>query len=177
MKKLVAVLAAAALLVTAAAPPAFAGYRYKQRGFGPGSSYYGGHNYKYRPYTRYGSSYYGGHNYKYRPYTRHGYGYQYKRRHHGNYYGYYYGHGDAAVVLGVLAGAVVLGALLAQPSPAPAYAPYPARRQPALGNCLQTPGTGSWYGRPARFTGTMCYDPAGQAYVIPGSERFIGYLR
>ncbi len=159
MKKLVAALAAAALLLTTAAPPAFAGYRYQQRGFGHGYSNYGGHYYKYRPYYRYG------------------YGHRYKRRHHGYNYGYYYGHGDAAVVLGVLAGAVVLGALLAQPSPAPAYAPYPVRRQPALGNCLATTGTGTWYGRPARFTGTMCYDPAGRAYILPGSERFIGYLR
>ena len=23
----------------------------------------------------------------------------------------------------------------------------------------------------------MCYDPAGRAYVLPGSERFVGYLR
>ena len=31
--------------------------------------------------------------------------------------------------------------------------------------------------RSARFSGTMCYDPAGRAYVLPGSERFVGYLR
>ncbi|MEE8499236.1 MAG: hypothetical protein V3S27_01585, partial [Kiloniellales bacterium] len=134
---------------------------------------YGGHYYKYRPYYRHGSSYYGGHNYKYRPYYRYGYGHQYKRRHHGYYYG------DAAVVLGVLAGAVVLGALLSQPSPAPAYAPAVPRNPSGapLGNCLATTGTGTWYGRPARFTGTMCYDPAGRAYVLPGSERFLRYLR
>ena len=157
MKKLVAALAAAALLVTVAAPPAFAGTRYQQHGYGHGYSDYGGHYDKYRPYTRYG------------------YGHRYKPRHHG----YYSFHGDAAVVLGVLAGAVVLGALLSQPSPAPAYAPAVPRSPSGAprGNCLATTGTGTWYGRPAQFTGTMCYDPSGRAYVIPGSERFIGYLR
>ena len=153
MKKLIAVLAAAALLVTAAVPSVVAGTRYGHSG------YYG----------------HGGHYYNYRPYYRCGYGSHYKYRRHG--YGRVGIHGDAAVVVGVLAGAVVLGALLSQPSPAPAYAPYPTSRQPALGNCLQTTGTGTWYGRPARFTGTRCYDPAGGAYVLPGSERFIGYLR
>ncbi len=159
MKKLIAVLAAAALLVSAAAAPAFAGTRYKNHGFGHGYSYYGGHYYKYRPYYRYG---YGRH-YGYR---RHGYG------HIG-----FYGHGDAAVVLGVLAGAVVLGALLSQPRPV--YARPAVLRSPsgaALGNCVQTLGTGTWNGRPARFAGTLCTDPAGQAYVVNDSVRFLMYL-
>ncbi len=159
MKKLVAALAVAALLLTGAAPPAFAGYRYKQHGFGDGYSKYGGHYYKYRPYYRYG------------------YGHRYNYRHYG-YGGSYYFHGDGAVVLGVLAGAVVLGALLSRPAPAPARAPV--LRSPTgapLGGCLRTTGTGTWYGRPAQFSGTMCYDPAGRAYVLPGSERFVGYLR
>ena len=160
MKKLIAVLAAAALLVTAAAPPVFAGYRYKHHGYRA----YGGHYYNYRPYYRYGyGSHYG--------YRGHGYG------HVG-----FYGHGDAAVVFGVLAGAVVLGALLSQPRPVYAR-PAPARaavlRSPsgaALGNCVQTMGTGTWNGRPARFAGTLCSDPAGQNYVVNDSVRFLMYL-
>ncbi len=159
MKKLIAVLAAAALLVSAAAPPVFAGTRYKHRGFGQGYSHYGGHYYKYRPYYRYGY----GHRYKYR---RHGYG------HTG-----FYGHGDAAVVLGVLAGAVVLGALLSQPRPVsarPAVLRSPSGA--ALGNCLATTGTGIWNGRPARFAGTLCTDPAGRGYVVNDSVRFLMYL-
>ena len=148
MKKLIAALAAAALLVSAAAPSAFAGTRYRHYGY----SGYGGHYYNYRPYYRYG---------------------------YGRHYGYrYYGHGDAAVVLGVLAGAVVLGALLSQPKPAPAYAPAVPRSPSGavLGNCAQTTGTGTWNGRPARFAGTLCTDPAGQAYVVNDSVRFLNYL-
>ncbi len=82
------------------------------------------------------------------------------------------------MVLGVLAGAVVLGSLLSHPAPAPAR-PAVLRSSSGvpLGGCLQTTGTGAWYGRPAQFSGTMCYDPAGRAYVLPGSERFVGYLR
>ena len=156
MKKLIAVLAAAALLVTAAAPPAFAGTRYKHSG-------YQGH---------------GGHYYKYRPYHRYGYGRHYKYRRHG--YGHigFHGHGDAAVVLGVLAGAVVLGALLSQPRPAPAYAPAVPRSPSGapLGNCLATTGTGTWNGRPARFAGSLCTDPAGRSYVVNDSVRFLMYL-
>ncbi len=151
VKKLVAVLAAAALLVSAVAPSAFAGSRYRHHG------YYG----------------HGGHYYQYRPYYRHGYGYG----HIG-----FYGHGDAAVVVGVLAGAVVLGALLSQPRPVyarPVYAGPPVLRSPsgaALGNCVQTMGTGTWNGRPARFAGTRCTDPAGQSYVVNDSVRFLMYL-
>ncbi len=164
MKKLIAVLAAAALLVTAAAPPVFAGTRYKQHGFGHGYSYYGGHYYKYRPYYRYG------------------YGHQYKYRRHGHGGIGFRGHGDAAVVLGVLAGAVVLGALLSQPRPVsahPAFARPAVLRSPsgaALGNCVQTMGTGTWNGRPARFAGTLCTDPAGRGYVVNDSVRFLMYL-
>ncbi len=155
-KKLIAVLAAAALLVTAAAPPAFAGTRYRHYG------YYG----------------HGGHYYNYRPYYRYGYGRHYGYRRHG--YGHigFYGHGDAAVVLGVLAGAVVLGALLSQPRPAFAYAPAVPRRPSGapLGNCLATTGTGTWNGRPARFAGTLCTYPAGRSYVVNDSVRFLMYL-
>ncbi|MCH8000592.1 MAG: hypothetical protein IIA34_02870 [Proteobacteria bacterium] len=147
MKKLIAVLAAVALLVTAAAPSAFAGTGYRHHG------YYG----------------YGGHYYNYRPY--------YRRGHIG-----FHGHGDAAVVLGVLAGAVVLGALLSPPRPVfarPAFARPAVLRSPsgaALGNCVQTLGTGTWNGRPARFAGTLCTDPAGRGYVVNDSVRFLMYL-
>ncbi len=104
MKKLTAVLAAAALLATAVASPALAGYCYKHSG------YYG----------------HGGNYYNYRPYYRYGYGSHYRYRRHG--YGHvgFHGHGDAAVVFGVLAGAVVLGALLSQPRPVYAR-PAPGR--------------------------------------------------
>ncbi len=161
MRKLITTVMVAVLLASGAAAPAFAGYRYKQHGFGYGYSNYGGHYYKYRPYYRYG------------------YGHRYNYRHYGRRHGYYYFHGDAAVVLGVLAGAVVLGALLSRPSPAPAYTPAVLRSPTGapLGGCLRTTGTGTWNGRPAQFSGTMCYDSAGRVYVLPGSERFVGYLR
>ena len=158
MKKLVAVLAAAALLITAAAPSAFAGTGYRHYG------YYG----------------HGGHYYNYRPYYRYGYGHHYKYRRYG--YGHIGVHGDAAVELGVLAGAVVLGALLSRPPPVfarPAFARPAVLRSPsgaALGNCVQTLGTGTWNGRPARFAGTRCTDPAGRGYVVNDSVRFLMYL-
>ncbi len=157
VKKLVAALAAAAFLVTAAAPPAFAGTRFRHSGYNAD----GGHYYQHRPYRRQGRI------------GRHG-------------------QGNAAVVLGALAGAVVLGALLSQPRPVsarPAFArPAPAGaafahpavlRSPsgaALGDCVQTIGTGTWNGRPARFAGTLCTDPAGRAYVVNDSVRFLMYL-
>ena len=106
-----------------------------------------------------------------RPYYRQRY------RYHGC-NGHTYFRGDGAVVLGVLAGAAVLGALLSHPAPVPA--PPPVMRSPTgapLGGCLQSTGTGTWYGRPAQFSNTMCYDLAGNACVLPGSERFGGYLR
>ncbi len=102
-------------------------------------------------------------------------GHYFRHRHHRR-GGSFYFRGDAAVVLGVLAGAAVLGALLSRPAPARAGVP----RSPtgvALGGCLRTTGTGTRNGRPARFSGTLCYDPAGRAYVIRGSARFVGYLR
>lgn len=120
----------------------------------------GGHRYHGSGYSH---SYYAGHHGKHRPY------YGYRSRH-------YYFDDDAAVVLGVLAGAVVLGALLSRPT----STRPPMLRSPTgapLGNCLATTGTGIWYGHPAQFTGTMCYDPAGRAYVLPRSVRFVGYLR
>ncbi len=158
MRKLITVVLAAALLVSSAVSPVLAGSGHRHHGSGYGHSYGAGHYYGHRPY-------YG---YRYRHYNRH------RGRNHG---GHSYFHGDAAVVLGVLAGAVVLGALLSRPAPP---ARPPVLRSPSgapLGGCLRTTGTGAWNGRPAQFTGTMCYDPAGRAYVLPGSERFVGYLR
>ena len=151
MRRLITTVLVAALLAGGAVSPVIAG---------SGNRHYG---------TGYGHSYYAGHYFKHRPY----YGYRY--RHHGR-ASHYYFDGDAAVVLGVLAGAVVLGALLSRPTrtrPSVLRSPTGA----PLGNCLATTGTGIRYGRPARFSGTMCYDPAGRDYVLPGSVRFVGYLR
>ncbi len=158
MRKLISAAIVAVLLASAAAPPVLAAAGHRHHGSGYGHSYYAGKYFKHGPY--------GG--YRYRRHDRHR-GYR-----HG---GHYYFRGDSAVVLGVLAGAVVLGALLSQPPP-PVRAPV--LRSPSgapLGGCLRTTGTGTWHGRPTQFSGTMCYDPAGRAYVLPGSERFVGYLR
>jgi hypothetical protein len=174
MRKLITAVAVAALLASAAAPPALARGGHRDHGIWHSPAYHTGSYFKHRPY--YGSRH---------RYWRQWPGYRYRHwppghrryRHHGH-GGYYYFHGDGAVVLGVLAGALVLGALLSRPAPAPARPPV--LRSPAgapLGGCLRTTGTGAWNGRPARFTGTMCYDPAGRAYVLPGSARFVGYLR
>ena len=157
MKKCIAAAMVAALVAGATAPPVLAGTGYRHRGAGYSQSYYAGNYFRHRPY--YGNGY----------------------RHH-RYGGRYYFHGDGAVVLGVLAGAVVLGALLSRPAPRPALWPVraPVLRSPSgapLGGCLSTTGTGTWNGRPARFGGTMCYDPAGRAYILPGSQRFLDYLR
>ena len=56
--------------------------------------------------------------------------------------------------------------------------PVVYRRYPtlALRDCQPTTGQGIVDGRPARFAGTICYDAHRRAYVIRGSERFIGYL-
>jgi len=153
MRKLITALAISTLLASGIASPVLAGGSHRHHGGGYGHSYYAGHNFKHRPY----------------------YGYRYRNRGH-RHGGHYYFSGDGAVVLGVLAGALVLGALLSRPAPPR----RPVLRSPAgapLGGCLRTTGTGTWYGRPARFSGTMCYDPAGRAYVLPGSERFVSYLR
>ena len=159
MRKLITTVMVAALLGSGAAPAALA----------DGQRHHG---------IRFGHSYYTGHYFKHRPY------YGYRDRHRNRHGATFYFRGDGAVVLGVLAGALVLGALLSRPAPAPARAPVlrspTVLRSPSgapLGGCLRTTGTGTWYGRPARFGGTLCYDPAGRAYVIPGSARFVGYLR
>lgn len=149
MRKIITAAMVAALLAGGAASPVLAG-----AGYGYGHSYYGGHYSKHRPY------------------------YGYRDRHRYRHGGSFHLSGDGAVVLGILAGVVVLGALLSQPPPT--LRSPPVLRSPSglpLGGCLRTTGTGAWNGRPARFSGTMCYDPVGRAYVLPGSARFMEYLR
>ncbi len=171
MRTLITALAIATLLVSSIAPPVLAGSGHRHHGFRHGQSHYAGSYFKHQPY----------YNYRHRDWRRWP-GYRYRHwpsghRRHG-YGGYYYFHGDGAVILGALAGAVVLGTLLSRPAPAPTR--RPVLRSPTgaqLGGCITTTGTGTWYGRPAQFSGTMCYDPAGRAYVLPSSERFVGYLR
>jgi hypothetical protein len=104
-----------------------------------------------------------------------GYGH-YRGSHGGHYYRGHHGHDyTGAIVLGTLAGVLVLGHLLSRPvyyAPPP---PPPPRL--AIGNCLPTTGVGYVNGRQAEFGGTMCYDQFGRAYILNGSEYFIGYLR
>jgi hypothetical protein len=160
MKKLVAAVTVAALLASGAAPPVLAGISQRHHGIRHGPTYYAGGTFKHRPYY--------GHRYRY------GYRHRYRYRHGGT----YYYHDDGAVFLGVLAGAVVLGSLLSRPPPSPILPPVPRSPTGApLGGCRRTTGSGTWYGHPAQFSGTLCYDPAGRAYVLTGSERFVGYLR
>ncbi len=168
MKKLITTVTVAALLAASAAAPALAGFGHRHHGFRSGPAIHGDSYFRYRSGYRSRDRHHS--RYRYRPRYRHG--------------GSFYLSGDGAVVLGVLAGAVVLGSLLSHPARAPARPPLlrspPVLRSPngaPLGGCLGTTGTGTWYGRPAQFSGTLCYDPAGRAYVIPGSERFVGYLR
>ncbi len=152
MRKLIAAVMVAALLASGAAAPVLASGGHRHHGIRSGHSYYTGRYFEHRPY------------------------YGYRDRHRYRHGATFHFRGDAAVVLGVLAGGVVLGALLSRPPPARP----PVLRSPTgapLGGCLRTTGTGTRYGRPARFSGTMCYDPAGRAYVSPGSARFVGYLR
>jgi hypothetical protein len=155
MRRLVTALLVAALLAGVPVPSVLAGGGHHHHGSGYGHSYYAGHYFKHRPYYGHRS----GHHYRHHGHGRH-----------------YYIDDDAAVVLGVLAGVVVLGALLSRPAPVrPSVLRSPTGTP--LRNCLATTGTGIRYGRPAQFSGTMCYDPAGRAYVLPGSVRFVGYLR
>ena len=105
-----------------------------------------------------------------------GYGYSYGG-HHGHGYHRSYGHyhsDDAAIFAGILAGGLILGYLLTRPS---YRAPVTYAPRPVLGNCQATTGTGYYYGRPALFGGTMCFDGYGRGYIAPGSRHFIGYLR
>jgi hypothetical protein len=86
-------------------------------------------------------------------------------------------HGDeAAYLVGGLLGGLMLGSLLTRASTPPPPRHY-APPQPVLGGCRPTTGTKYLNGRPAQFGGTMCYDSYGNAYILRGSEHFIGYLR
>ena len=114
----------------------------------------------YRGYKHYGHGHYG---YKHRGYRHH--------RHSNT---------GAYVALGILGGALLLGALLSRPSygggpsTRSGYAPPP---RPAHRNCQQTTGNGLVNGRPALFGGTWCRDAYGNGYIVPGSEYFIGYTQ
>ena len=139
-EKLIFTVAIAALLAGRAAPPLLARGGQRHHGIWSGHSYHAGHYFRHRPY----------------------YGYRHRHHRHG---GHSSIRGGGAVVLGILAGAVILGSLLSRPAPARA----PVLRSPTgapLGGCIATTGTGTWYGHPARFSGTMCYDPAGRAYAL-----------
>ena len=102
-----------------------------------------------------------------------GYGYHHHGHHHDD-------HDDAALVVGALFGGLVLGHLLTRP-PAPRYQAYaPVSRvygpPPGLGGCQPTTGTAYRNGRLALFGGTMCFDRAGNGYVLNDSTYFMGYL-
>lgn len=94
-----------------------------------------------------------------------------RHRHHGHHgHGHHYAWVGAAFAGGLLLGHLLTPRYYHPPPPAPvAYVPR-------WRNCIQTTGTGTLEGRPALYEGTMCYDFAGRAYIIRGSERFVGYL-
>lgn len=96
--------------------------------------------------------------------------------HHDRYHSRHYDDDGAVFAGGLLLGALIGGLVTPRPvyyAPPPVvYAPPP----PALGNCREIYGTGYLDGHPARFVGTGCYDAYGNLYVMPGSERFVGYL-
>jgi hypothetical protein len=91
---------------------------------------------------------------------------------HGHYNSHNYYHHDGAII----AGGLLLGALighLAAPPRTVYVAPPP---QPPLSNCRTIYGTGNVSGRLAEYSGTGCYDGSGSLHVMPGSERFLRYL-
>ncbi len=85
-------------------------------------------------------------------------------------------HNHGAYLVGGLLGGLVLGGLLIRAS-APPMPRTTGPHQPALSGCRPTTGTAYLNGHPARFGATMCYDRTGNAYILRGSERFLGYLR
>ncbi len=161
MKRIVAALAAAALVTAAALAGAGEAYAGTRHGRHSGAHVYAGYHSKHRPYDRYG--------YGYRHWPR----YRHHRFRHHRFRHHRHGHHHGGVALGLFTGGIVLGHLLSRPSYAPAP---PVATPPALSNCLPTTGTGTWYGRPALFRGTMCYDAAGRAYILNTSVRFLRYL-
>ena len=100
-----------------------------------------------------------------------GYGHHYGHRHHGHHHG---GHGY--YVLGALLTGLVIGDLVARATTPPVVRTAQVPRL-QLGRCQATTGTARVNGRLARFGGTICYDAAGQAYILNGSRHFIGYLQ
>lgn len=91
---------------------------------------------------------------------------------HGKYYSHnYYRHDGAAV----FAGGLLLGALIGHLA-APPRTVYAAPPQPVRRDCRTIYGTGHVNGRPAKYSGTGCYDAYGNLYAMPGSERFLRYL-
>ncbi len=100
-----------------------------------------------------------------------GYRYGHGKRHGHGWHGHRY-HDDGAVLF---AGGLLLGALIGHLASQPrvVYQPAPP---PAPTNCRIISGTGYVNGRLARFSGTGCYDAYGYLYVVPGSERFLGYI-
>ncbi len=97
-----------------------------------------------------------------------GYGHHYGHRHHHGGHGYY--------VLGALLTGLVIGDLVARAARPPVVR-YVQAPQPRLGGCRPTTGTARVNGRLAQFGGTICYDAAGQAYILNDSRYFIGYLQ
>lgn len=105
----------------------------------------------------------------------------------GGYYRHHYGHrhhhhggGHGALVVGALVGGLVLGHLLSRP-PAPRYQAYAAAPRvygppPGLGDCQPTTGTAYYNGRLAQYGGTICYDAAGNGFVLTDSTYFMGYI-
>ena len=103
-----------------------------------------------------------------------GYRHHYGHRHH------HHGGSHGALVVGALFGGLVLGHLLSRP-PAPRYEAYrPVARAygppPGLGGCQPTTGRAYYGGRLAQYGGTICFDRAGNGYILSDSTYFIGYL-
>lgn len=154
MRKLIAALAAAAMLL--ATLPAYAGGGAWRYGHG-----YSGHHGGYTVFRYSGHRHYG-----YRPYRGHGhYRYRYYGRHHD---------GDVVVaLLGGLLGGVVIGSVLSQPR----YAPPPAAYlPPRFTHCVPTTGVRILNGREALYGGTMCYDRNGTGFIQNDSVHFLYYL-
>ena len=95
------------------------------------------------------------------------YHYGYKHHHHGG-HGYY--------VAGALLAGLVIGNLLTKAA-TPRVVHKTTVVQSPYTHCRQTTGTSRLNGRVAQYAGTICYDAYGRAYIIRGSERFLGYLQ
>ena len=80
-----------------------------------------------------------------------------------------HGHGNGAAFAGAFLGGVFLSHALSNRHPAPQPAP-------AYNNCHPSSSVGFLNGYRAEFVGTMCYDPYGNGYIVPQSQRFVRYL-